>query len=76
MLRPMVGCQHPPLYLSGSDTASQEIAISVSCKHALTTSTIVSEFSDCIWDGFLGRAVCGWPFLQSVPLIFSKYFLL
>jgi hypothetical protein len=27
MLNPMVGCEHPPLYLSGSGRASQETAI-------------------------------------------------
>jgi hypothetical protein len=27
MLSPMVGCEHPPLYLSGSGRTSQETAI-------------------------------------------------
>jgi hypothetical protein len=31
----MVGCEHLPLYLSGSGRASQEIAISRSCQQAL-----------------------------------------
>jgi hypothetical protein len=35
MLTPMVGCEHPPLYLSGSDSASQEKAISGSYQQAL-----------------------------------------
>ena len=30
----MVGCEHPPLYLSGSGRASQEAAISGYCQHA------------------------------------------
>ena len=30
----MVGCEHPPLYLSGFGKASQETAISCSCQHA------------------------------------------
>ena len=34
MLSPMVGCDHLPLYLSGSGRASQETAISGSCQHA------------------------------------------
>jgi hypothetical protein len=34
-------------------------------KHLLA-STIVSRFGDCIWDGSLGGAVSGWPFLQSL----------
>jgi hypothetical protein len=35
MLSPMVGFEHPPLYLSGSSRASHETAISGSCQHAL-----------------------------------------
>ena len=31
VLSPMVGCEHPPLYLSGSGRASQETAVSGSC---------------------------------------------
>jgi hypothetical protein len=34
-LSPMVGCEHPPLYLSGSGRASQETAVSGSCQQAL-----------------------------------------
>jgi hypothetical protein len=32
----------------------------------LLTSTTVSGFGDCIWDGSPGGAVSGWPFLQSL----------
>ena len=32
----------------------------------LSTSTCWSGFGDCIWDGFPGGAVSGWPFLQSL----------
>jgi hypothetical protein len=35
VLNPMVGCNHPPLYLSGSGRASQEIGISGSYQQAL-----------------------------------------
>ena len=35
VLSPIIGCEHPPLCLSGSFTASQETAISRSCQHAL-----------------------------------------
>jgi hypothetical protein len=35
LLSPMVGCEHMPLYLSGSGKASQETAISGSCQQAL-----------------------------------------
>jgi hypothetical protein len=37
-------------------------------KHFLA-SAIVSGFGVCRWDGSLGRAVSGWPFLQ--PLLYS-----
>jgi hypothetical protein len=39
-------------------------------------STITSGFGGCIWDGFPGGAVSGWPFLQSLFHILSPYFLL
>jgi hypothetical protein len=35
VLSPTVGCEHLPLYLSGSGRASQETAISGSCQQAL-----------------------------------------
>jgi hypothetical protein len=31
----VVGCEHPPLYMSGSGRASLETAISGSCQHRL-----------------------------------------
>jgi hypothetical protein len=34
VLSPMVGCKHPPLYLSGSGRASQETAVSGFCQQA------------------------------------------
>ena len=34
VLSPMVGCEHPPLYLSGTGRASQETAISSSYQQA------------------------------------------
>jgi hypothetical protein len=43
-------------------------------KHLLA-STIVSGFGNCIRDGFLGGAVSGWPFLQSLLHTFSLYLL-
>ena len=46
ILSPIVGWEHPPLYLSDSGKASQETTISVSCQHALLASTIVSAFDD------------------------------
>ena len=35
VINSMVGCEHPPLYISGSQKASQETVISGSCQHAL-----------------------------------------
>jgi hypothetical protein len=35
VISPMFGCEHPPLYLSGSGRYSQETAISDSCQQAL-----------------------------------------
>jgi hypothetical protein len=46
----------------------------VGCEHLLA-SIIVSGFGDCIWDGSPGGAVSGWPFLQSLLLTLSPYFL-
>jgi hypothetical protein len=37
VLSPMVGREHPPLYLSGTSGASQETAISGSCQQALVS---------------------------------------
>jgi hypothetical protein len=51
VLNTMVGCEHLPLYLSGSGIASQETA-PVS-KYFLATS-VVCGFGICIWDGSAG----------------------
>jgi hypothetical protein len=58
----MIGCEHLPLYWSGSGRASQDPV----SKHFLA-SPIVSGFGVYIWDGSPGEAVSGWPFLQSAP---------
>jgi hypothetical protein len=57
VLRPMVGCEHPLLNLSGSGRASQETAISGSCRMHFLASTILSGFGDYIWGGSPGGAV-------------------
>jgi hypothetical protein len=41
----------------------------------LLVSAIVSGFGICIWDEFLGGAVSGWPFLQSLLFSFFVCFL-
>jgi len=44
-------------------------------KHFLA-SAIVTGFSGCIWDGFPGVEISGWPLLQSLLHSFPLYFLL
>ena len=61
----MDGCEHPLLDLPGTVKASQEIVISGFCQKAFVASKIVSWFGNCIWDGFPGGTVTGWPFLLS-----------
>jgi hypothetical protein len=48
VLSPMIGCKHPPLYLSGTGRASQERAISGSCQQAL----VGIHNSVWVWWGF------------------------
>ena len=46
----MVGCEHLPLYMSGSGRASQETAISGFCQHAL----LGIHNSICVWWLYMG----------------------
>jgi hypothetical protein len=75
MLSPMVICEHPLLYLSGTGRASQEIVISSSCQQVLL------GFHNSVWVWWLymgwipGGVVSGWSFLQSLLLTLSLYFL-
>jgi hypothetical protein len=73
-LSPIIDCEHPPLYLSGSGRASQETYQAPISKHFLA-SAIVTGFGGCIWDGAPGGAVSGWPFLQSLLHPLSPNFL-
>jgi hypothetical protein len=50
ILSPMVGCKHPPLYLSSSGRASQETAISDSCQQAFPSI----QKSIWIWQLYMG----------------------
>ena len=65
---PRVGCEHLPLYLSGSDTASQETAISGSCQQVLVGFHNVSGFGACIWDGSPGGGSL-WMVIPSVSAL-------
>jgi hypothetical protein len=57
LLNPMVDCEHPHLFWSGTDRAFQGTSIPGSCQEALLGISIVSGFGGCIWDGSLGGAV-------------------
>jgi hypothetical protein len=57
----MAGCEHPPLYMSGSGRASQETAISGSCQHAL----LGIHSSVCVWWLYMGW-ICRWGSLWIV----------
>ena len=70
VLNAMVGWKQLPLYLSGYGRASQ-----ASVSMHFLASTVVSGFSDGIWDGSPGEAVSGWPLLQYLLHTFSPYFL-
>jgi hypothetical protein len=76
VLIPMDGCEHPPLYLSGTGRASQETAISGRVSKELLASMIVSGFGNCIGDGSPGGTVSGWPFLQFLIHTLTMYLLL
>jgi hypothetical protein len=65
VLSPKVGCNHPPLYLSGSGRAPPETAISGSCQHALF------GISNSVWVwwlymGWIPRWGCLWMAFPSV----------
>ena len=73
VLGPMVGFEH--LYLicqALGEPLRRQLYQALVSKHLLA-STIVSGFGVCMWDGSLGRAVSGWPFLQLHSL--SLHFL-
>jgi hypothetical protein len=66
MLSPMVGCEHLPLYLSGSGRASQETAITGSCQQALL-GILNSVWAWCLY--------MGWGSLWMVfPSVSAPYF--
>jgi hypothetical protein len=74
MLNPMDGCEHPLLYLSGTDRDSQETAISGSCQQALVGIYNSVWVDDCKWDGSPGKSVPRWSFLQSLLHTLSHSF--
>ena len=64
--RPMDDCEHPLLYLPGTDKGPQETAISGFCQQALVGICLVSAFGGCLWGGSSSGAVSGWSFLQAL----------
>jgi hypothetical protein len=73
MLSLMVGCEHPPLYLSGSGRVSQETAISGSCQQALDNSKSVWVW--CLQIGWIPRWDSLWMAFPSVsaPLFLPAF---
>jgi len=70
-LSPMFHCVHLNLYWSDSGRASQWTAYPAPVSKHFLASAIV-----CRWNGSLGVAVSGWPFLQSLLHSLSQHFLL
>ena len=67
-------CEYLHLYWSGDGRDSKGTAIPGSCQQALLGISIVYGFGVCRWDGYLGGAVYGWPFLQSLFYFLSLTF--
>jgi hypothetical protein len=65
MLSSMVGCKHPPPYLSGSGRTSQETAIAGCCQQTLL-GTHKSAWVWCLYMGWIPRWVSLWMAFPSV----------
>jgi hypothetical protein len=65
VLSPMFECKNPPLYLSGSGRASQEITITTSCQQALV-SILNSVWVWCLYNGWIPRSGSLWMAFSSV----------
>ena len=68
-LSPMIGCKHPPLYLSGSGKDSQETAISGSCQHALL-GIHNSVWVWCLYMGWIPMWGCLWMVYASISALY------
>jgi len=71
----MFGCEHLPLYLSCSDWAFQETAISGSYHHVPLDIPQSDWVSWVYGTGSPGGAGYEWPFLQSLLQTLTPYFL-
>jgi hypothetical protein len=67
VLSPMVGCEHPHLYWSGSGRASQETAVSLSCQQALLGISN-SVWVWCLHVGWIPRWGSLWKAFPSVSV--------
>jgi hypothetical protein len=66
MPSPMDVCEHPLLYCEAlAESIRRELYQAPASNHLLA-STMVSRFSDCIWDGSPGESVSRWSFFQSL----------
>jgi hypothetical protein len=75
VLSSMVDCEHPICvghYLA--EPLSRQLYQSAVSKYFLA-SAIVSGFGVCVWGGFQGGTVYGWPFFQSLLHSLYLYFL-
>jgi hypothetical protein len=75
MLSPMVGCEHPHLFQSGSGRASQETAISGSCQQALLGISN-SDWVWCLHRGWIprwGNLLMAFPSV-SIPCLILHFF--
>jgi hypothetical protein len=61
----MDDCEHPLLYLPGTDRAPHETATSGSCQEALVGICLVSGFGGCFGDGSPSGSVSRWS--SDVP---------
>jgi hypothetical protein len=76
VLSPMVGCQQPRLYLSGSVRASQETALSGSCQEALV-DIHNSVWVWCLYMGWIPRwgSLCmAFPSVSAPHFVYLEYF--
>jgi hypothetical protein len=68
VFKPMVGCEHPPLSLSGTGGASQETDISGFCQQALFIVSIYGKVLG-ITDFVIPANVSQWDLREQINLI-------
>jgi hypothetical protein len=75
VLSPMVGCKYP--YRFGQDLAEllRQQLYQVPVSKYFLALALMSQVGVCMWDGFPGGSLSGWPFLRSPFYSLSLYFL-